>query len=59
LDVLNWTDSVEDYANKFQFLVDEIVAMPPSEGDLMQKFRIGLKPYIQMAASIDPVTGTR
>jgi hypothetical protein len=51
---------VEDYANKFQSLVAEIVAMPHSEGDLLQKFRNGLKPDIQMAAgSIDPVTGTR
>jgi hypothetical protein len=33
--------------------------MPPSEGDLLQKFRNGLKPDIQMAAGIDPVTGTR
>jgi hypothetical protein len=59
LDVLKQTGSVEDYANKFQSLVAEIVAMPPSEGDLLQKFRNGLKPDIQMAASIDPVTGTR
>jgi hypothetical protein len=59
LDVLKQTGSVEDYANKFQSLVAEIVAMPPSEGDLLQKFINGLKPDIQMAASIDPVTGTR
>jgi hypothetical protein len=59
LDVIKQTGSVEDYANKFQSLVDEIVAMPPSEGDLLQKFRNGLKPDIQMAAGIDPVTGTR
>jgi hypothetical protein len=59
LDVLKQTGSVEDYANKFQSLVAEIVAMPPSEGDLLQKFRNGLKPDIQMAAGIDPVTGTR
>jgi hypothetical protein len=51
--------SVEDFANKFQSLVAEIVAMPPSEGDLLQKFRNGLKPDIQMVASVDPVTGTR
>jgi hypothetical protein len=57
LDVLKQTGSVEDYANKFQSLVAEIVAMPPSEGDLLQKFRNGLKPDIQMAAGIDPVTG--
>jgi hypothetical protein len=44
LDVLKQTGSVEDYANKFQSLVAEIVAMPPSEGDLLQKFRNGLKP---------------
>jgi hypothetical protein len=59
LDALKQTGSVEDFANKFQPLVAEIVAMPPSEGDLLQKFRIGLKPDIQMVASIDPVTGTR
>jgi hypothetical protein len=59
LDVLKQTGSVEDYANKFQSLVAEIVAMPLSEGDLLQKFRNGLKPDIQMAAGIDPVTGTR
>jgi FtsZ-interacting cell division protein ZipA len=59
LDVLKQTGSVEDYANKFQSLVAEIVAMPPSEGDLLQKFSNGLKPDIQMVASIDPVTGTR
>jgi hypothetical protein len=59
LDVLKQTGSVEDYANKFQSLVAEIVAMPPSEGDLLQNFRNGLKPDIQMAAGIDPVTGTR
>jgi hypothetical protein len=59
LDVLKQAGSVEDYANKFQSLVAEIVAMPPSEGDLLQKFRNGLKPDIQMAACIDPVTGTR
>jgi hypothetical protein len=59
LDVLKQTGSVEDYANKFQSLVAEIVAMPPSEGDLLQKFKNGLKPDIQMAAGIDPVTGTR
>jgi hypothetical protein len=33
--------------------------MPPSEGDLLQNFRNGLKPDIQMVASIAPVTGTR
>jgi hypothetical protein len=33
--------------------------MPPSEGDLLQKFRNGLKPDMQMAADIDPVTCTR
>jgi hypothetical protein len=59
LDVLKQTGSVEDYANKFQSLVAEFVAMPPSEGDLLQKFRNGLKPDIQIVASIDPVTGTR
>jgi hypothetical protein len=59
LNVLKQTGSVEDYANKFQFLVAEIVAMHPSEGDLLQKFRTGLKPDMQMAAGIDPVTGTR
>jgi hypothetical protein len=59
LDVLKKTSSVEDFANKFQSLVAEIVAMPPSEGDLLQKFRNGLKPDIQMVASIDPVTDTR
>jgi hypothetical protein len=53
------TGSVEDYANKFQSLVAEIVAMSPSDGDLLQKFRNGLKPDIQMAACIDHVTGTR
>jgi hypothetical protein len=58
LDALKQTGSVEDFANKFQSLVAEIVAMPPSEGDLLQKFTNGLKPVIQMVASIDPVTGT-
>jgi hypothetical protein len=38
--------------------VAEIVAISPSEGDLLQKFRSGLKLDIQMVASIDPVTGT-
>jgi hypothetical protein len=33
LDVLKQTGSMEDYANRFQSLVAEIVAMPPSEGD--------------------------
>jgi hypothetical protein len=46
LDVLKQTGSVDDYANKLQSLVAEIVAMPPSEGDLLQKFRNGLKPDI-------------
>jgi hypothetical protein len=50
---------VEDYANKFQSLVAEIVAMPPSEGDLLQKFRNELKPEMHIAAGIDPVIGTR
>jgi hypothetical protein len=61
LDALKQTGSVEDSANKFQFLVAEIVVMSPSEGDLLQKFRNGLKPDIQMVqvASIDPVTGIR
>jgi hypothetical protein len=59
LDVLKQTGSVDNYANRFQSLVAEIVAMPPSEGDLLQKFRNGLKPDIQMVASIDPVTGSR
>jgi hypothetical protein len=59
LDVLKQTGSVEDYANKFQFLVAEIVAMPPSEGGLLQRFNHGLKPDIHMVASIDPITGTR
>jgi hypothetical protein len=54
LDALKQTGSVEDFANKFQSLVAEIVAMPPSEGNLLQKFRNGLKPDIQMVASIDP-----
>ena len=59
LDVLKQTHSVEDYANKFQSLVAEITVMPPSEGDLLQKFRNGLKPDMQIAAGIDPVTGSR
>jgi hypothetical protein len=59
LDVLKQTGLVKDYANRVQSLVAGIVAMPPSEGDLLQKFRNGLKPNIQMVASIDPVTGTR
>jgi hypothetical protein len=59
LDALKQTGSVEDFANKFQSLVAEIVAMPSSEGDLLQKFRNGVKLDIQMVASIDPVTGTR
>ena len=59
LDVLKQTHTVEDYANKFQSLVAEIVTMPPSEGDLLQKFRNGLKPEMQIAAGIDPITGTR
>jgi hypothetical protein len=59
LDVFKQTGSVEDFANKFQSLVAEIVAMPPSEGNLLQKFRNGLKLDIQMVASIDPVTDTR
>jgi hypothetical protein len=50
---------VEDYANRFQSLVAESVAMPPLGGDLLQKFRNGLKPDIQMVADIDPVTGIR
>jgi hypothetical protein len=32
LDVLKQIGLVEDFANKFQSLVAEIVAMPPSEG---------------------------
>jgi hypothetical protein len=59
LDVLKQTGSMEDYANKFQSLVAEIVAMPLSKGDLLQKSRNGLKPDNQMVASIDPVTCTR
>jgi hypothetical protein len=59
LDVLKQTGSVEDFANKFQSLVAEIVAIPLSEGDLLQKFGNGLKPDIQIVASIDPVTGAR
>jgi hypothetical protein len=59
LDALKQTGSVEDFADKFQSLVAEIVAMPLSEGDLLQKFKNGQKPDIQMVASIDPVTGTR
>jgi hypothetical protein len=50
LDALKQTSSVEDFADKFQSLVAEIVAMPPSEGDLLQKFRNSLKPDIQMVA---------
>jgi hypothetical protein len=46
LDVLKQTVLVEDYANEFQSMVAEIVAMPPSKGDLLQKFRNGLKPDI-------------
>jgi hypothetical protein len=59
LDALKQTGSVEGIANKFQSLIAKIVAMPPSEGDLLQKFMNGLKPDIQMVASIDPVTDTR
>jgi hypothetical protein len=33
--------------------------MPPSEGDLLQKFRNGLKLDMQMAAGTDPATDTR
>jgi hypothetical protein len=54
LDVLKQTGLVEDFANKFQSLVAEIVTMPPSEGDLLQKFMNGLKPDMQIAAGIDP-----
>ena len=50
---------MEDYASRFQSLVAEIVEMPPSEGDLIQKFRNGLKSEIQVQAGIDPQTGKR
>jgi hypothetical protein len=50
---------VADYANKFQSLLAEIVTMPLSKGDLLQKFRNGVMSDIQMVASIDIVTGTR
>jgi hypothetical protein len=46
LDAPKQTGSVENFANKFQSLVAKIVAMPPSEGGLLQKFRNGLKPDI-------------
>jgi hypothetical protein len=59
LDILKQTHTVENYANKFQSLVAEIMTMPPSERDLLQKFRNGLKQMMQIAAGIDPVTGTR
>ena len=44
---------------KFQSLVAEIVDMPMSEGDQLQKFRLGLKPDLAMLAGIDPSTGKR
>lgn len=59
LDVLRQTGSVEDFASRFQSLVAEITEMPPSEGDLIQKFRNGLKAELQVAAGIDPQTGKR
>lgn len=59
LDVLKQTGTVEDYASRFQSIVAEIVDMPPSEGDLIQRFRNGLKPDLQMQAGIDPQTGKR
>ena len=59
LDVLTQTGSVEDFAARFQSLVAEIVELPPSQGDLIQKFRNGLHADIQTAAGIDPQTGKR
>ena len=59
LDALTQTGSVEDFAARFQSLVAEITELPPSEGDLIQKFRNGLHPDIQTAAGIDPQTGRR
>jgi hypothetical protein len=50
---------MENFADKFQSLVAELVTMPPSEGDLLQKYRNGHKPHMQIAAGIDPNTGSR
>jgi hypothetical protein len=59
LNPLKQSHSVEDYANKFQSLVAKITTMPPCEGDLLQRFRNGLKPEMQMTAGIDPSIGSR
>ena len=59
LEALSQTGSVEDYASRFQSLSAEIVTLPLSEGDKIQRFRNGLKTEMQTAAGIDPMTGKR
>jgi len=59
LDDLKQTGSVEDFARKFQACVARIKALPPSEGDLIQRFRKGLKPEILQHVAVDPATKKR
>ena len=59
LERLTQTGSVEDYSSRFQSLSAEIVTLPLSEGDKIQRFRNGLKAELQTAAGIDPLTGKR
>jgi len=59
LDDLRQTGSVEDFARKFQACVARIKALPPSEGDLIQRFRKGLKPEILQHVAVDPATKKR
>jgi len=59
LDDLKQTGSVEDFARKFQACVARIKALPPSEGDLIQRFRKGLKPEILQHVAVDPATRKR
>jgi hypothetical protein len=59
LDELKQIGSVEDFARKFQACAAKIKSMPLSEGDLIQRFRKGLKPEILQHVAVDPSTQKR
>jgi hypothetical protein len=59
LDELRQTGSVEDFARKFQACTAKIKSMPMSEGDLIQRFRKGLRPEILQHVAVDPSTQKR
>lgn len=57
LNSLVQTGSCEQYLREFQSYVAQIKKLPLSEGDLMDRFKRGLKPSLKAQVLLNPATG--